>query len=436
MKRTPISLILLAAAANFMVAQTTFEEVTSNLDKSGGVYFAYPVKEAANTPVPKGYEPFYISHFSRHGSRYLISDEDLDRVVDVFAKAHDAGALSPLGEDVRGKLLSFQTEMSGRGGELTPLGERQHRAIAGRMYEANPGVFVDNAVITAVSTPVMRCAYSMMAFTEALKERNPRLTIPRESSNRHLVYLNYHSPESNEFNSPSNTALKQPLNEFKAKMTKPDRLMDTLFSDKEYLKKNIDAPELMWGLYWVASDLQNTEQGTSLYDIFTPQELFDLWQVPNYDFYIHNTSYPKSRGLHVDNANRLLTNIIETAQDYVANNRKGATLRFAHDGNLIPLAARMMIEDTYGMENRPDSLYKSWANFKVSPMAGNIQIILYRNPSDAKAPVIAKVMLNEREVRVPVATDMFPFYRWDDLKAHLVKMTNTPFDTLVPDHLK
>ena len=217
-----------------MTAQTTYEEVAADLDKSGGVYYAYPVTKSCNTPVPAGYEPFYISHFSRHGSRYLISDEDLDRVVEVFDKAHAAGALTPLGEEVRSKLLSFQVEMKGRGGGLTPLGERQHRAIAGRMYEANPGVFTDDAVITAVSTPVMRCAYSMMAFTEALKERNPRLSIPRESSNRHLAYLNYHSPESNEFNSESNKALKQPLRDFKAKMTKPDRLMGTLFSDKEY----------------------------------------------------------------------------------------------------------------------------------------------------------------------------------------------------------
>lgn len=435
-KRTSIILFLLAAVTASLVAQTTYEEVTSNLDKSGGVYYAYPVTEALNTPVPAGYEPFYISHFSRHGSRYLIADEDLDRVVDVFAKAHDANALTPLGEDVRGKLLAFQTEMSGRGGELTPLGERQHRAIAGRMYEANPGIFTDDAVITAVSTPVMRCAYSMMAFTEALKERNPRLTIPRESSNRHLAYLNYHSPESNEFNSESNTALKQGLKDFKDKMTRPDRLMDTLFSDKDYLHENVDAPELMWGLYWVASDLQNTEQGTSLYDIFTPAELFDLWQVFNYDFYIHNTSYPKSRGLHVDNANRLLTNIIDTANDYVADGRKGATLRFAHDGNLIPLAARMLIDGTYGMENRPDSLYKSWANFKVSPMAGNIQIILYRNVKDASKPILAKVMLNEREVSLPGKPFDFPFYRWEDLKEHLVNMTHTPFDTLVPDDMK
>ena len=131
MKRTSTILTLFAVASNFLAgAQTTFEEVTSNLDKSGGVYYAYPVSEALNTPVPEGYEPFYISHFSRHGSRYLIADDDLNQVVDVFDKAHEAGALTPLGKEVRGKLLSFQTEMSGRGGELTPLGERQHRAIA------------------------------------------------------------------------------------------------------------------------------------------------------------------------------------------------------------------------------------------------------------------------------------------------------------------
>lgn len=117
MKRTPTILILLAVAANLLLAgaQTTYEEVAADLDKSGGVYYAYPVKEAMNTPAPDGYEPFYISHFSRHGSRYLIADDDLDRVVDVFQKAHDAGALTPLGEDVRARLLSFQTEMSGRG---------------------------------------------------------------------------------------------------------------------------------------------------------------------------------------------------------------------------------------------------------------------------------------------------------------------------------
>lgn len=431
-----MTIFILLATAVSLFAQTTFEEVAADLNKSGGVYYAYPVTESDDTPVPAGYEPFYISHFSRHGSRYLIADEDLDRVADVFDRADKADALSPLGKEVRGVLTSFQTEMSGRGGELTPLGERQHRAIAGRMYDGNRGVFEDDAVITAVSTPVMRCAYSMMAFTEALKERNPRLRIPRESSNRHLAYLNYHSPESNEFNSEANTALKNSLKEFKTRKTNPERLMSTLFNDKAYLADSINAPELMWDLYWVASDLQNTEQGTSFYNIFTPEELFDLWQVFNYDFYIHNTSYPKARGLHVDNADRLLTNIIETAQDYVDHNRKGATLRFAHDGNLIPLAARMMIKDTYGMENCPDSLYKSWANFKVSPMAGNIQIILYRKPSDPSAPVLAKVMLNEREVSVPVHTDMFPFYRWDDLKSHLVKMTQTPFDTLVPDRLK
>ena len=40
-KRTSTILTLFAVASNFLAgAQTTFEEVTSNLDKSGGVYYA------------------------------------------------------------------------------------------------------------------------------------------------------------------------------------------------------------------------------------------------------------------------------------------------------------------------------------------------------------------------------------------------------------
>ena len=52
-------------------------------------------------------------------------------------------------------------------------------------------------------------------------------------------------------------------------------------------------------------------------------------------------------------------------------------------------------------------------------MASNVQIVLYRN---AAGEVIAKVLHNERETAVPeVATDMFPFYKWDDLKTYWSK---------------
>lgn len=135
-KMRHLLLTILASAALTATAQTTREEIAVTPEKAGGVYYAYPVSESLNTPAPKGYKPFYVSHFARHGSRYLISDNDYKTVMDVFDSADRAGALTPLGKSVKSRLDSIWTETQGRGGELTPLGRRQHHGIAQRMYKA------------------------------------------------------------------------------------------------------------------------------------------------------------------------------------------------------------------------------------------------------------------------------------------------------------
>ena len=56
-------------------AQTSKEEMFATPEKTGGVYWAYPLDFAPQTKAPKGYKPFYISHYGRHGSRYLIGDQ-------------------------------------------------------------------------------------------------------------------------------------------------------------------------------------------------------------------------------------------------------------------------------------------------------------------------------------------------------------------------
>ena len=69
-------------------------------NKTGGVYFAYPSTKADNTPAPKGYRPFHISHYGRHGSRYLISENDYEWIASLMHRADEAGALTPLGRDL------------------------------------------------------------------------------------------------------------------------------------------------------------------------------------------------------------------------------------------------------------------------------------------------------------------------------------------------
>lgn len=426
MRKGILTALCLTLATLPIVAQTTKEEVLADLNKAGGVYYAYPVSESKNTPAPKGYKPFYISHYGRHGSRFLISEIDYTNMADLFHEADKAGKLTLLGKDVMTRIDSVYKETKGRAGDLSPLGFRQHHAIADRMYKAYPEVFTDGAPIDARSTMVMRCAMSMDAFVESLKEHNPKLKVTREASARNLYYLCNHTKESNDW---KNKEWKEEYRKFKEKHTNGERMAASLFNDSTYIVKNVNPDELIWGMYWLAVDMQDIETQLSFFDIFTPDELFDLWQCFNYDFYVCNSNYPGARGLHLDNARPLVKNIIDSADDAILLARQGeapgATLRFGHDGNLIPLAGMMRIENCYNQESNPDDFYKAFTDFKISPMAGNIQLIFFGVPEKGKGklinkdnPVLVKIMLNEREVSIPVATDTFPFYRWEDVKAY------------------
>ena len=52
---------------------------------------------------------------------------------------------------------------------------------------------------------------------------------------------------------------------FEEEHVRPERLMNTLFNSKEYIRKNVNPEELMRGLYWVASDMQNVEPEVCFY---------------------------------------------------------------------------------------------------------------------------------------------------------------------------
>lgn len=413
-----IACLLGAAVAVSAAAITPKEEIKENPQKAGGVYYAYPGPTEKLTPAPKGFEPFYISHYGRHGSRYLISDRDYRAVIDVLEKADTAGALTPAGSRLLRDLGPVWEEARGRGGELTPLGRRQHHDIASRMYDNYPQAFPDDARVTAASTTVMRCAHSMFAFIEGLKEHNPALNIPRESSQRHMHYLNYHSPEAAPYTRRDSEASHE-IRRFTEEMIKPGRIVGEIFSDSLFVRRNVDPADFMTGLYWTAVDLQNMEADLDILNLFTIDELTDLWQIYNFSFFAHNSSYAPAKGLHVANAKNLLRNIVETADSYIASGDRGATLRFGHDGNIIPLTALMQLPGCFTDETNPYRLGDTYANFRVSPMASNLQLVFFRN---AKGEILVKALLNERETALPAPTDIYPYYRWTDLRPALAEI--------------
>lgn len=420
MKAFSTVITFLAVSALTAAARTTVADIQANPEISGGIYYAYPVVESANTPAPKGYEPFYISHYGRHGSRYLISDKDYIELPKMLHKAAEQGALTPQGLEVLAIIDSVGKEGIGRAGELTPLGNRQHHDIATRMYKAFPGVFDNDAEVTGVSTVVMRCAHSMFAFIEGLKEQNPALKIPRESAERQMGYMNYHVPECGIEASPAGEWY-QTWKRLDAEAFNGQELASRLFSDPDYVSTWIDTYKLAYYLFRYAVDMQNIETQLDLFKYFTPEELYAMWEATNFSFFARDSSYGPAKGAHTDCSKTLVKNIVETADAYVNGNRHGATLRFGHDGNITPLTAILRLNGCYTDETQPEAISEVWNDYKISPMAANLQIVLFKNK---KGDILAKVMLNEREIAVDgLAADSFPFYRWDDLRDHLVKVS-------------
>src|SRR5574344_2942133 len=177
-------------------AQTTKEEVMKNILQAGSTYYSYPGPSGKLTPAPKGYKPFYISHYGRHGSRWLLHRHTYEELKQTLDKAAEAGALTPYGLEVRQRYAKVFDNGRYRAGELSPLGVKQHRQIAERMYRNYPEILRKPIHIEAVATVYSRCILSMAAFSERLKELNPRLDITRTAGEMTTTYLNFYNTVS------------------------------------------------------------------------------------------------------------------------------------------------------------------------------------------------------------------------------------------------
>jgi len=50
-----------------------------------------------------------------------------------------------------------------------------------------------------------------------------------------------------------------------------------------------------------------------------------------------------------------------------------------------------------------------------------VQFIFYRPKKGKQGDVLVKVLMNEREAHMPMATDMWPYYKWKDVREYYMK---------------
>ena len=212
----------------------------------GGIYYAYPVTDDAGTDAPTvnepvGFSPYYISHYGRHGSRWMSRDERYLWIEKQFA---DDGNLTPLGLQIKSIVNRICENAKGNGGKLTRLGELQHQAIARRMYAHYPQIFAAGHQIKARSSVSDRCAKSMLAFTSQLRNLQPQLHLDVKTDSADMAWIAYESPELK--------ALKK-RTKVKAQVS-PRRFLQQLFKNTAKINEPL---KLMTEMYGLTSSLQD-----------------------------------------------------------------------------------------------------------------------------------------------------------------------------------
>ena len=122
-----------------------------------------------DTAAPKGYRPFYISHYGRHGSRYHFLPYFFGTLEANLHHADSLDNLTPDGSLLLRQVDSILVEHDEMLGNLTARGQREHKLIAERMSDRFPAVFNDKERNLVDAYIAVRIASSALALARSAR---------------------------------------------------------------------------------------------------------------------------------------------------------------------------------------------------------------------------------------------------------------------------
>jgi hypothetical protein len=268
----------------------------------------------------------------------------------------------------------------------------------------------ENVQIDARSTVVVRCILSMTAECEELAAANPTARIHNDVSNAFQYYLN----------APRDGLIKKMGRKGRTirNSSKPkdcDRVMGVLFNDVQWANDSIKNTPFIYDLFDVVTNMQSHDTDIDLYSLYNDDDIYEQWRIRNIGWYVDYGPSPLTDGLMPFTQRYLLRNIIETT-DTITQTQ--ATLRFGHEVCVLPLACLLELDSCGVAINDLDQVDQYWRNYRIFPMACNIQLVFYRPINGKKGDILIKALLNERECTLPIKTKQFPYYSWKDLRQY------------------
>ena len=443
MKRLLSSLLLLAMCFSLSAQEEALRLLSENPYRANNNMHYYEFNPIQDTPAPKGFKPFYISHYGRHGSRYEQNSTFARAAQEGFFHLDSLGLLTEDGKFVWSQVERVVEAHKGMEGSLTPRGAREHQQLATRMAERFRPVFKDKnrQEVNSFSSTNFRCIVSMCNFSYKLKELFPKQEIMFTSAERFMSYINPslnvprpgeapRQRQSFDINAYRRMQEQQGPKAWKPAEGEPGydfrRFLTPLFTDYDAALKELGNPESFVKAIFTAGALVQLIDDLSdihiLEQYFTPEELYFFWASGNDSIYRMWAGSVENGDVIRYAIRPLLMDFVEKADAALKpDSHRAADLRFGHDTSVLPLFALLNVDDTQGRRfpYKEAHLHNWYAFFQV-PMATNCQMIFYRNKSNE---VLVKVLYNEKEVLLPGLSPVSgPYYSWSELRAHFISL--------------
>lgn len=383
-------------------------------------HYSYPPLISKQTSPPTGYEVAFINYLGRHGSRYLTSNDDINLVLSFLKESANENKITEKGIWLYNQLISYQNFLSPNYGLLAPLGYTQLQEIAWRMYQRYSKVFHNNKKVVAVSTDIPRAIESMEAFLSILNKlidpKNITMNVNGDVDpilrffDLNEAYLQYKE------DAPWKQCLQEYVNRAAYDIPVLSQYNSGLLASTEVTQSTATA------LYNIFCNLYNVDYPNFLQDDFNYEELLYYWENENAHQYLEKGPSLPGVTLPIDIAFPLLQDFLTTSDEALNNNQLAAFLRFAHAETIIPFAGILNILNASVQVASCSQIAEIWHDYRISPMAANIQWVFYQK---TLGPVLLKVLYNEEEIRLPLSTDIPPYYKWEDVRVYYSKILNS-----------
>ena len=430
MRKTLFVLAILAASLCATAQQPdVIDQLRQHPEYLSGTDYLCPTGPVALSPAPKGYKPFYISHYGRHGARYAWQSDMYERLNDVFGAAAGADNLTPLGASFKQRFDSLYPSVRYRVGDLSRKGWQQQQELAARMYANFPQVFKNDAEVRSWTSTSTRCIMTMSSFCLGLKAQDPKLDIFENFGVSFLpaiLPLDRNNPFRNDNYLRTPLSFSETWEQYIERTVDWRAILARLFKNPAAAGPEKEGWDLVSYLYFFAAGMDSLDTDLDFKDIFTPEERIALWKIDDFQFYAN--AWPTHLGYQP-----IVDDIIAKADARIASGRQGADLRFGHDYTFLPLLMTLDVNGFGKDVTDPDEI-PVWCQLHQVPMGANLHFVFYRSKRSPK--VLFKVLLNGKEATLPLETDNWPYYDWDAFKqqASLPVMGEyTTIDTQVPE---